>query len=274
MALVKCPECGREKVSDSAEACPDCGFNIRKYYEDVNTDVFYMIGIYQNKKFIFLNGFEEGTNGIYTSDVDRNYYVKNGLVYLPGGDAYILTDKFLVQAEKDTIEFEGHIPNGITFDVAIYGNHFTAGKSKWIFSKDGTVTNEDGERGIYRRKGDFLAYKMSNSSSITLRDSVQILFIHEDKLYYSGFVKENCISDVMALKNEIQNEKYPFEIPMPIESNSYSYSSNIPKCPICQSANLKKISGLSKAGSVAMWGIFAAGRTSKTWHCNNCGSEW
>ena len=33
MALVKCPECGREKVSDSAEACPDCGFNIRKYYE-------------------------------------------------------------------------------------------------------------------------------------------------------------------------------------------------------------------------------------------------
>lgn len=33
MALVKCPECGRENVSDTAEACPNCGFNIKLYYE-------------------------------------------------------------------------------------------------------------------------------------------------------------------------------------------------------------------------------------------------
>ena len=33
MALIKCPECGRENVSDSAVACPDCGFNIREYFE-------------------------------------------------------------------------------------------------------------------------------------------------------------------------------------------------------------------------------------------------
>lgn len=29
MALIKCPECGRDGVSDSAEACPNCGFRIR-----------------------------------------------------------------------------------------------------------------------------------------------------------------------------------------------------------------------------------------------------
>lgn len=28
MALIKCPECGREDVSDSAQACPQCGRNI------------------------------------------------------------------------------------------------------------------------------------------------------------------------------------------------------------------------------------------------------
>lgn len=50
--------------------------------------------------------------------------------------------------------------------------------------------------------------------------------------------------------------------------------SRLPKCPTCGSTNLKKISGLSKAGSVALWGVFAAGRTSKTWHCNKCGAEW
>lgn len=28
MALISCPECGREKVSDQAKMCPDCGFPI------------------------------------------------------------------------------------------------------------------------------------------------------------------------------------------------------------------------------------------------------
>jgi transposase-like protein len=45
-------------------------------------------------------------------------------------------------------------------------------------------------------------------------------------------------------------------------------------CPYCQSTNCKKISGLSKAGSVALWGIFALGKTTKQWHCNNCKSDF
>ena len=30
MALIKCPECGRENVSDSAKSCPGCGYEIYK----------------------------------------------------------------------------------------------------------------------------------------------------------------------------------------------------------------------------------------------------
>ena len=33
MALIKCPECGRENVSSSAESCPSCGYNIKSYYD-------------------------------------------------------------------------------------------------------------------------------------------------------------------------------------------------------------------------------------------------
>ena len=33
MALVKCPECGRENVSSTAKSCPRCGYNIKAYYE-------------------------------------------------------------------------------------------------------------------------------------------------------------------------------------------------------------------------------------------------
>lgn len=35
MALIKCPECGREKVSDSAEMCPDCGYGIKAHFQEI-----------------------------------------------------------------------------------------------------------------------------------------------------------------------------------------------------------------------------------------------
>ena len=34
MALVKCPKCGRENVSSTAKSCPECGYNIKAYYEE------------------------------------------------------------------------------------------------------------------------------------------------------------------------------------------------------------------------------------------------
>ncbi|MCM1416374.1 MAG: hypothetical protein NC430_10680 [bacterium] len=46
------------------------------------------------------------------------------------------------------------------------------------------------------------------------------------------------------------------------------------RCPYCKSANVKKISGMSKAGSVALFGVFAAGKVSKNYHCNQCGSDF
>lgn len=48
---------------------------------------------------------------------------------------------------------------------------------------------------------------------------------------------------------------------------------NIPKCPTCHSTDIKKISAMSKAGSVALWGIFSQ-KVKKQWHCNSCDSEW
>ena len=33
MALIKCPECGRENVSDMASSCPNCGFGIKEHFD-------------------------------------------------------------------------------------------------------------------------------------------------------------------------------------------------------------------------------------------------
>lgn len=49
--------------------------------------------------------------------------------------------------------------------------------------------------------------------------------------------------------------------------------SNQPTCPFCKSSNVKKISGSSKAVSVALWGLFSQ-KVKKQWHCNNCGSDF
>lgn len=47
----------------------------------------------------------------------------------------------------------------------------------------------------------------------------------------------------------------------------------IPKCPICQSTNIKRVSGTSKAISVALFGLLSQ-KVKKQFHCNNCGYMW
>lgn len=38
MALISCPECGRENVSDSAEACPNCGYGIKAHFDKIKME--------------------------------------------------------------------------------------------------------------------------------------------------------------------------------------------------------------------------------------------
>lgn len=59
-----------------------------------------------------------------------------------------------------------------------------------------------------------------------------------------------------------------------IRQQSQKFDAEHPECPYCKSRSTKKISGLSKAGSVALFGIFSISRNSKQWHCNNCGADF
>lgn len=57
-------------------------------------------------------------------------------------------------------------------------------------------------------------------------------------------------------------------------SSNYQADKPVVECPYCHSKDTKKISNLSKAGSVALFGVFALGKTSKQWHCNSCNSDF
>lgn len=72
---------------------------------------------------------------------------------------------------------------------------------------------------------------------------------------------------------EYQLKMSQFKSQIEQQQSNKLQNDNTPKCPTCNSTNIKKISGLSKAGSVAMWGLLSR-KVHKQWHCNQCGSEW
>lgn len=116
---------------------------------------------------------------------------------------------------------------------------------------------------------------MINSQEFDLSDLLPQILKNDNKTQVLIQLRQKCnlqLIDAMNLYNLIlQDKKIPKEYNYSI--NTSTQSSNKPKCPTCNSTNIKKISGLSKAGSVAMFGIFSQ-KVKKQMHCNNCGYEW
>lgn len=46
-----------------------------------------------------------------------------------------------------------------------------------------------------------------------------------------------------------------------------------PKCPVCQSPNIQKISDISRVAHGVVFGLFSKTARSQ-WKCNNCGNLW
>ena len=88
-----------------------------------------------------------------------------------------------------------------------------------------------------------------------------------------------CMNCRYPLKRaeEVNNVKHPELNPMLSNNHVIGEIKNsnnfTPKCPYCHSTNTNKISGLSKASSVAIFGIFSQ-KVKKQWHCNGCGSDF
>lgn len=46
-----------------------------------------------------------------------------------------------------------------------------------------------------------------------------------------------------------------------------------PKCPTCQSTNIRKMGGVERGASITTFGIFSK-KINKTFKCGNCGYTW
>ena len=78
------------------------------------------------------------------------------------------------------------------------------------------------------------------------------------------------VLDISCAAPKIRARVHGVLKPLTIESSNVVFSNNI---TVMNSTNTKKISGISKAGSVAMFGIFSQ-KVKKQWHCNHCGSDF
>lgn len=72
---------------------------------------------------------------------------------------------------------------------------------------------------------------------------------------------------------KLQKNANTFDAQYRAELEEKEHPKYTPKCPVCGSPDLRKISATSKVLDVAFWG-FAAGKPKKTYHCNNCDYEF
>lgn len=113
-------------------------------------------------------------------------------------------------------------------------------------------------------------------SKITAEENVYIEHISEDREFLIA-MNDLRNTDVIAYKEKIAQYKAEFErthAPLSNDENDiYKQPSNLPKCPTCNSTNIKKISAVSKAGGMFMFGIFS--KTAKSqFQCEDCGYKW
>ena len=103
-----------------------------------------------------------------------------------------------------------------------------------------------------------------------------LIYLHivlEEKEKAIGVVKKYIDCDKADEDEILQLFKQKYEgIDTPANAEARALL-NKPKCPTCNSSNLKKISLTSKAVNTAVFGIFGTKRH-KQFHCNNCGYEW
>ena len=94
-----------------------------------------------------------------------------------------------------------------------------------------------------------------------------------EKMMYFGTEEVDPITK-KVIKAYDDEERKVQSLGEPITSEFKHLNRPTITCPYCKSTNCKKISSLSKAGSIALWGIFALGKTTKQFHCNNCRADF
>lgn len=215
MALIKCPECGKENISDSAPTCPECGFAVREYFEDAKKKA--QEAQAKEAEIRFQKHRLE-----HVEKPERPHYsiaiaIVGVLVMLLGGSSFALYDSYDVAYSVAHGNGDPHFQGGclIVFGIAILA---------W---------------GLY---------------SYCKKKEKYLLAQSNFEQYQREIIKQEDVEGALLLKK------------MGLDPAA-------PKCPHCQSTNIRSISTASRALSVGMVGL-ASSKIGKTMECKNCGYKW
>lgn len=136
-----------------------------------------------------------------------------------------------------------------------------------------SLDGKDGDKCYWCKKGHFFDSGINYSEArkivekdyhISLGDysmEQEEEFLRKRFFYNSSFndSEQKLVNQRMAYDDAYQQKKH---------------DDNTPKCPICGSTNLKKITGTRKAMKIGLFGLFGAGDLGKTYQCCKCGARF
>lgn len=236
MALIRCPECGREKVSDTAEMCPDCGYGIRAHIERVRIE---------NER---IRMEEERCS---KEAEERQHKEETERILRQQG----LTSE-MVEQEKTIEMLKGKMADnqrginicvvcGIVFGILL------------IWAWNASVHGSHGLLIVF-----FFIMTCSSISGLVSFNSA-----------YSENVNDLQVArtNMQEYKNRVQNRAEQQAEKAKQAAERYELAH--PRCPHCGSKNTQKILTIDRATSVALTGL-ASGKIGKQYECKHCGHKW
>ena len=243
MALIKCPECGRENVSDSAEACPSCGFGIKEYIDDKkHKEELERKRIEEEKRKQRRFNELKGELDRKLQEIDNEpmpeepHFFDTFKSYFDGSDDGTFLNYFVLFVTVASLAIG--IPNDLEFFMGIGAIGVVIGIPFVIY----------GMYSDYNQASQQWAHKINNWEESKSKEKQKLIAYYKDKDNIDAFNKR--ISNITITPKQ-----------------------NIIKCPVCGSTNVEKISTASRAVSVGMVGM-ASSKIGKQYKCKSCKHMW
>lgn len=105
------------------------------------------------------------------------------------------------------------------------------------------------------------------------------------KVLLSNSMKEKLMQDLVLTSPNFEQSYYDgkreydinalhkAELFSKIMQTQKQQASNVPKCPTCQSTNIRKIGSVERGASIWAFGLLSK-KINKTFKCNSCGYTW
>lgn len=273
MALIKCPECGKE-VSDKSEICIYCGYPIKDFILSDIENVLSKINLCLkniNTNNEIINGFEQSYHKI---------------------KEYIEFFSEKIQSKEKNIEFNSRLLIVLYEFVENIIYYFTPEESCDLFSLIDFTKISDNTQKVFVEKIDNLLTKegafnndcISNQCCVILWYPLFEMIKHFDQNNTDYIHEKLCektqkqkILDFPSIMEYIsttaQKHEFMRRISEQINYNNVSQTINTPKCPTCSSTNIHKIHASRKLMGAISFGLLS--KTAKSqFECKNCGYKW